>query len=115
YYTRIENEYFVDGNTYYELKNGSMSQVDNSQLPIHCEVFTSEEYKNKSMAGYYTPVNLSYGDRVTGYYDNTGNYLSSGTCQSNQCTYYKLLQSYENNQEPIYDENQEYYYMVTRD
>ena len=115
YYTRIENENFVDGNTYYELRNGSMQQVDNNSLPIHCEVFTSEEYVNKSMAGYYTPVSLSYGASAVGYYDESGNYISSGTCRNNRCTYYKLLQSFESGQEPIYNENTEYYYMVTRD
>ena len=118
YYQRIENENFDERQTYYELSSGQMSLVDNStiQRPI-ISSNVSQDYIDANMSTYYQKVDVTSGTQVSGYYDENGNLIESETCNStNGCTYYKLLQYYDNNgDEEIFDANQEYYYLVTRD
>lgn len=117
YYQKIENENFNENNTYYYLRNNTMTVLDNST--IDRDIISEEpyDYTGLNMATYYQKININRGSSISGYYDESGNYVSSGTCNTNGgCTYYKLLQYYnDNNEEEIYNDNNEYYYLVTRD
>lgn len=111
YYTLINNENYDSSKTYYELVSGRMRVVDPSDLNLNCETIIDEGYINRNMAGYYVKRNFSYNASYTGYYNNTGQKVT-GTCNSSSCTYYELLQTGDNE---IYDSNETYYYLVTRD
>lgn len=111
YYTLINNENYDSSKTYYELVSGRMRVVDPSNLNLNCETIIDEGYINRNMAGYYVKRNFSYNASYTGYYNNTGQKVT-GTCNSSSCTYYELLQTGDNE---IYDSNETYYYLVTRD
>lgn len=118
YYKRIDSENFDENSTYYELVNGRMSLVNNADInrPI-IESTVNRNFIDMNMSSFYRGVNVSYGNSISGYYDSNGNYLSSGTCTTgNGCTYYELIQYYkEDGSEEIFDENNIYYYLVTRD
>ena len=47
-----------------------------------------------NMAGFYKTKDFTRGDDINGYYSSNGSLLS-GTCGSNYCTYYELLQYYD--------------------
>ena len=113
YYYHPTSSAYDPGITYYELVNGSMRE--------YSRTITGYEDNNafldmSSSAGLFKRVTVSYSNSIEGYYDNSGNYLS-GTCTSRTgCTYYQYLQYYDaNNNENIYDKNDTYYYLVTRD
>ena len=116
YYDLIEEENFSDTETYYELKNGYMQRVDNSSIEIPIIDYTVDElYDTSNMAGFYKTKDFTRGDDINGYYSSNGSLLS-GTCGSNSCTYYELLQYYdENNQPNLFSVDNDYYYLVTRD
>ncbi len=117
YYQKIENENFNENNTYYYLRNNTMTVLDNSTIDRDIISEETFDYTGLNMATYYQKININRGSSISGYYDESGNYVSSGTCNTNGgCTYYKLLQYYNtNNEEEIYNDNNEYYYLVTRD
>ena len=117
YYQRIDNENFDENNTYYYLRNGYMTELDNSTIEREVLSETANpDFIDANMSTYYEQVVVNYGNSQEGYYDNNGNTLT-GTCNSyNGCTNYKLLQYYkDNNEEETFDANKEYYYLVTRD
>ena len=113
YYHHPTSSSYDAGVTYYELVNGSMREYSRT-------ITGYEDNKafldGASSAGLFKQVTISYSNSIEGYYDNSGNYLS-GTCTSRTgCTYYQYLQYYDaNNNENIYDKNDTYYYLVTRD
>lgn len=113
YYYHPTSSSYDAGVTYYELVNGSMREYSRT-------ITGYEDNKafldGASSAGLFKQVTISYSNSIEGYYDNSGNYLS-GTCTSRTgCTYYQYLQYYDaNNNENIYDKNDTYYYLVTRD
>lgn len=113
YYYHPTSSSYDPGITYYELVNGSMRE--------YSRTIVGYEENNafldmSSSAGLFKRVTVSYSNSIEGYYDNSGNYLS-GTCTSRTgCTYYQYLQYYDaNNNENVYDKNDTYYYLVTRD
>ena len=113
YYHHPTSSSYDAGVTYYELVNGSMREYSRT-------ITGYEDNKafldGASSAGLFKQVTISYSNSIEGYYDNSGNYLS-GTCTNRTgCTYYKYLQYYDdNNNENIYNKNDTYYYLVTRD
>lgn len=113
YYHHPTSSSYDAGVTYYELVNGSMREYNRT-------ITGYEDNKafldGASSAGLFKQVTISYSNSIEGYYDNSGNYLS-GTCTNRTgCTYYKYLQYYDdNNNENIYNKNDTYYYLVTRD
>ena len=113
YYHHPTSSSYDAGVTYYELVNGSMREYSRT-------IIGYEDNKafldGASSAGLFKQVTISYSNSIEGYYDNSGNYLS-GTCTNRTgCTYYKYLQYYDdNNNENIYNKNDTYYYLVTRD
>ena len=117
YYQKIEDEVFDSNSSYYELKNGSMQEVDNNTLekPI-IDTKIDKSYENTNMSTYFRKISVSrYGD-LSGYYDINGNYYNSGTCNNNTCDVYEIIDYYDDNgDEEIFDYNKEYYYLVTRD
>lgn len=113
YYHHPTSSSYDAGVTYYELVNGSMREYSRT-------ITGYEDNKafldGASSAGLFKQVTISYSNSIEGYYDNSGNYLS-GTCTNRTgCTYYQYLQYYDdNNNENIYNKNDTYYYLVTRD
>lgn len=118
YYDLIDGENFNENSTYYELRNNNMQLVDNSTIdrPI-IEIIEDHSYENGSMASFYRKVLVPRGSSLVGYYDNDGNIVTSGSCTTNGgCPYYELINYYKSDGTPeIFDENEEYYYLTTRD
>lgn len=116
-YEKIESELFDENSVYYQVVNNTMTQVDNSKVERPIEsVKVYPEYQNKNMATYYEQVSLSRNESISGYYDASGNYNTSGTCSSNTCNYYKLINYYnESGEEEKFDYKKNYYYLVTKD
>ena len=113
YYHHPTSSSYDPGITYYELVNGSMREYSRTIIGYS----GNQAFSNgASSAGLFKQVTVSYSNPIEGYYDNSGNYLS-GTCTNRTgCTYYEYLQYYDdNNIENVYDENDTYYYLVTRD
>ena len=113
YYHHPTSSSYDPGITYYELVNGSMREYSRTIIGYS----GNQAFSNgASSAGLFKQVTVSYSNPIEGYYDNSGNYLS-GTCTNRTgCTYYEYLQYYDdNNTENVYDENDTYYYLVTRD
>ena len=112
-YQRITDEAFSNSNTYYEVVNNRMTQFNNENMAYY--VVTSG-YQNKNMASYFREVHINNQQSYTGYYNNSGE-IQSGTCNSNSgCTYYELIQYYdENNNQNIANADDTYYYLTTRD
>ena len=113
YYYHPTSSSYDPGITYYELVNGSMREYSRTIIGYS----GNKAFSNgASSAGLFKQVTVSYSNPIEGYYDNSGNYLS-GTCTNRTgCTYYEYLQYYDdNNTENVYDENDTYYYLVTRD
>ena len=116
-YERITtNENFNANEEYYELVNNRMQLVTADDLGITPTIEVSTKYNNSNMSGYYENITLNYGTSQTDYYDNEGNKLT-GSCNSyNGCSVYKLIQYYDEQGNPnTFNENNEYYYLVTRD
>ena len=93
-----------------------MVRVYPEDLGINETVTVNPEYQNKNMSPYYEMTHVNYYESQDGFYDVSGNKLS-GTCYtSDGCTLFKLIQYYdENGNQNIFDENKDYYYLVTRD
>lgn len=118
YYSKIENENFDVNGSYYELSSSGMVLIDNNSIerPIS-GINVDKNFDGANMATYYSRVLIPLYGSISGYYDYNGNYVSSGTCNdTNGCTYYKLLNFYDDSgMEEVFDYNKEYYYLVTRD
>ena len=118
YYDLINGENFNENATYYELQNNNMQLVDNSTInrPL-IETIEDTSYENGIMSSFYRKILVPRGSSIIGYYDSTGNIMTSGSCTTNGgCTYYELINYYKSDGTPeIYDENEEYYYLTTRD
>lgn len=115
-YERIENENFNPNNTYYYFSNGYMRRLDNSTITIPIIGYNKNPLKNRSYASWYRKIKINYYQSKQGYYDNQGN-KESGVCTSyNGCDVYKLLQyKNENGEVEKYLDNDQIYYLVTRD
>ena len=119
YYDLIENEDYDEANTYYHLVNGTMAELDPSTLDfeiIRDEYVENENISGGVVSGYFRSVTLSRGDSYAGYYNDLGEYQESGTCNSTTCTYYELIQYYnDQGGEEIANVDETYYQLVTRD
>lgn len=117
YYQLISNENFDPDSTYYHVVSNSMTLVDNST--INRPVLSSEvdpDFVNKNMSSFYKKVHIARNASRSGYYDNTGNIQSGNCTTSGGCDYYELIQYYDNNgNQQLFDEDADYYYLVTRD
>ena len=111
YYIQSPSNEYNEDYTYYEVKNNRLQQYTPQQTGQ--EVIMPE---GTPMGGYYKEVNINYGRSIAGYYNNQGQYQSSGTCTSSNCTYYELQQYYNSDGTVnTIDINSNYYYLVTRD
>jgi hypothetical protein len=115
YYEEItEDEEYEPGATYYYYSNSNMYKLDTSDYHLTCETYKNypDDYIT---AGLYVEREFDRGTSYTGYFDASGNPVS-GTCNSSKCTYYELIQSYDDNgNRPIIDYRKNYYFLVTRD
>lgn len=120
YYSYITNENYKDGQDYYELVNNNMTLVDPSTLDR--PIISTEEKENPNlgidanMSAYYKKVTISRYASIEGFYNING-VLQTGTCNTNGgCTLYELVQYYDDvGNENKYQEENEYYYLPTRD
>ncbi len=95
---------------YYNLVNGNMTPY----TPTETTSFESEVPVGECIAGYYRRVNVPNGTSVVGYYNASGELITSGN--STGAGYYELIQYYDSNNDPeVVIENEIYYYKTTRD
>lgn len=114
YYEKSSSEY-DENQTYYRLVNNRLQQYT-PQIIGYEQSDTLAD--GMIAAGYYKQVTIPRNSSLTGYYDEKGIYQEGGTCTSTSgCTYYELLQYYDDNGNAnIVDNNtNQYYYLVTRD
>ena len=114
YYLLDSNDTYSPNETYYRFNNNRMTLVNLSPTIIGTkedDLFDS----NMNMAGYFRRVSIRRGASIEGYYNNAGD-VQSGTCTSNTCSLYELVQYYDSSSNPnLYDSNETYYYLGTRD
>ncbi len=106
--------YDVNGDTQYDVDTTYYARNGNT-LSLY-QVATTSTFNGwddtDSAAGLFVQTTVSRGTSSVGYYDANGYLLTSGSCTSNSCTYYKLLQYSDGN---INSSANKYYYFVTRD
>lgn len=115
YYLKSPSKDYDESETYYR-KSGNRLQEYQPQIIDYEESKTLVD--GMIAAGYYKQVTVSRNSSIAGYYDEQGVYQESGTCSSsNGCTYYELIQYYDNtgNVNVIDNTTNKYYYLVTRD
>ncbi len=116
YYQSTDGQLYNRNTTYYEIVGGTMQAVDEVPPPVEYvydyeDLFSQED----NMSSYYEQVTLRRGENASGYYDASGQAVS-GNCNQTSCTYYQLIQYYdESGNFNTFDRNKEYYYLVTRD
>ena len=115
YYYLNTNPNYVSGTTYYEFFGNFGSGYFSRHTVTTTQIETPYFPYGSSMAGEFERISVSRGGNVEGLYDSSGN-IMSGTCGSNTCNYYKLLQYYDENGNPnVSVQGKKYYYLVTRD
>lgn len=115
YYEKITGDNYSDSKDYYELVNGYMTNRGSSS-ELTPNVTYISDYQNINMASFYRKVVITRGSSYAGYYNSNGEYQNSGTCNSNSCEYYEMIQYYDSDgNEEISKDGEEYYYLVTRD
>ena len=115
-YEKMTGQIYNSNTTYYEVSSGYMQVLNHSTIPFSYSDEWAEPFESTTnMAGFYRAETISYNSSLIGYYDSNGNALS-GTCGSTTCTYYKLIQYYNSNNDlELAEMNKTYYYLVTRD
>ncbi len=116
YYKQTSNNTFDTSAKYYTYSYYNGFQ----EASLTATIIGKEENENftstTNMAGYYRKVTVSYGNSISGYYNETG-VLQSGSCSTRGgCEEYELIQFYKSDgTEELFDENTDYYYLTTRD
>lgn len=115
YRLQDENDEYDPSSTYYELNRGQMTDANLEPIYVGSESNGLFD-ENSNMAGYFRSVNVNYRDSIDNLYNETGT-MQSGTCTNrNGCTYYELIQFYKDDgTEELFNINENYYYMTTRD
>ena len=106
---------YSSGRAYYILQNGNMTRVYPSVVGSE---YLSDVPVGQTISGYYRQVTVPRNASFAGYYNSSGNLLTSGTCNtSGGCTnYYELIQYYDSNNDPeVVVTGGNYYYKTTRD
>ena len=118
YYVKSQSSEYDSSLTYYELGGGffgnTMSTHTVSVIGYGTTPYLSSGTKT---SGYYKAVPVARNATFNRLYDRNGNYYESGRCNtSGGCTYYELIQYYDNNGDiNVADGDTGYYYLVTRD
>ena len=114
YYLLTSTDVYDPNETYYQYRNNRMNVVTLSPTIVGTkedDLFDSQ----MNMAGYFFRETKSRGNSIAGYYSDSG-VLQSGNCSSSSCTVYKMIQYYDENNNPsLYDSTKTYYYLTTRD
>ena len=116
YRLQDENDEYDPNATYYERNNrGRFVEVDLEPVLVGTEGNDNFD-ESTNMAGYYRSVSVGYRENYNNLYNNEGA-LQSGTCNTRSgCTFYDLIQFYnDEGAEELYNEDETYYYLVTRD
>lgn len=100
---------------YFTYKNGSMQNA-NLQATIVGTKENDNYKETTNMSGYYRKKDINYGESLAGYYNEQGE-RQSGTCRTGTiCSVYELIQYYkENGDEELFNKDETYYYLTTRD
>ncbi len=114
YYILSEDATYNPEITYYTLTNRNMTEYT-VQIIGYEELEPLEP--DTSVSGYFREKDIAYNSSYAGYYDDEGIYYLEGTCTTTDgCTYYELIQYYdEDGTIETSQEDEEYYYLVTRD
>ncbi|MBE6149095.1 MAG: S-layer family protein [Firmicutes bacterium] len=116
YYLMLdENSVYDESLTYYNLTgNGNNKTMREYEVSIVGYEEIPKLSQGTILSGYYRQVDLR-NSNIEGYYSIDGTIQSSSTCRNN-CTYYELINYYDNNGNVnIADGNTIYYYLPTRD
>lgn len=116
YYLQIQQDVVYNETlTYYQLSGTGINRRMNVyNVPIigYEEIPRLEE--GKVLAGYFKQVDLT-NSNIAGYYSQDGKLQTSSTCRNN-CTYYELVNYYDNQGNVnVADGETIYYYLATRD
>lgn len=116
YYKQTSNDTFDMGSKYYTYNNYNGFEEANLKPTLIGKEENENFTSTTNMAGYYRKVNINYRSSITGYYNETG-VMQNGTCSTNSgCKLYELIQFYKaDGTKELYNENEEYYYLTTRD
>ncbi len=115
YYLQTENDTFDINATYYQYNGYSYQQSSLEATIIGTKI--NDNYKETTnMSGYYRAKTINYGESISNYYSEQGSNLS-GTCSTRSgCSVYELIQYYkENGEEELFNKDDTYYYLTTRD
>lgn len=122
YYLKPSSSEYDPSQTYYEpVTTGSGWWQETTMEEFIPEIIGYEPSdslpEGSIVAGYYKQVTIPYNSSYSGYYDSTGTRQTSGTCGNrNGCSYYDYIDYYdENGNVSIFNSNETYYYLVTRD
>lgn len=122
YYVRSSSSEYDASNTYYKETtgyswNGTYTYLTQYNVQIDHYAITPYLPINYKAGGFFLKRSISYNASFTNMYDASGNYISSGTCNTRAgCSYYEYVTYYDDNGNVnLSDGNTQYYYMVTRD
>ena len=110
YYLVVNPSNIHDGDTYYQLLNGTMQSYTVTATGYQVDSFFSN---GDNVAGYFKK-GVPAGS-LNGYYNSSGELQTSGSCTGNACNNYYELMQYDSNNTFNGDTNYEFYYLVTRD
>ena len=110
YYTITEGTYTNGGVTY---TTGTFTRA----YPSYTNVTYNNLTYGESSAGYYRKKTIPNGGSIVGFYTAALQRIDSGTCTTPAgCTYYEFINALDSSGNPeIANENEEYYFLVTRD
>lgn len=115
YYMDVSDEYYVEGEPYYKLENGRMSEINPNTLNFETEIVENVIRKG-SMAGFYQEITVGYNSSQAGYYSSNGERLTGNCTTRGGCSLYEVIPYYDaSGNENVFDSSKTYYYLATRD
>lgn len=111
YYMDVSEEYYNERDTYYELVNGWMQELNPNTLTFETETVVNQ-IRNGNMAGFYQAITIGQNQSQEGYYSANGERLSGNCTTRNGCSLYQLIPYMDEN---VFDSSKTYYYLATRD
>jgi len=118
YYRKTTDSSPQNGKTYYSATGTTpYTQFSNANNIQQIQVDIDNLDYGEPAAGYFRKKTIPQGRSIVGFYDSNVNLITTGTCNSAQgCEYYELIRPLDmSGNEEITSENEEYYFLVTRD
>lgn len=114
YYIKTSSNEYDENITYYEYRGNGFKTV--IPTPIETEYVINVPIGD-TISGYFRLVNVPKTASLIGFYDESGELITSGSCTtSGGCSYYELIPLFDSNgNKEVALENKDYYYLATRD